>query len=167
MKKYLIGILATFFMVQLKAQSIYILIRHAEKDTTQASSTKMNANPNLSQQGFERANKLVTALQDYTIDEIYATNFLRTQQTVTPLANSYHKSIITYDYKTLAAFADTLLQQKNKTIIIAGHNTTTPALVNLLIKKQQFAALDESVYNKIFIVTIDNKHEATVKVVDY
>jgi len=154
-------------MVQLKAQSIYILIRHAEKDTTQASSTKMNANPNLSQQGFERAQKLVTALQDYTIDEIYATNFLRTQQTVTPLANSNQKTIKPYDYKNLKAFADILLQQKNKTVVIAGHNTTTPALVNLLIKKQQFAALDENVYNKIFIVTIANNQEATVKVVDY
>ncbi|MBX2930498.1 MAG: histidine phosphatase family protein [Chitinophagaceae bacterium] len=167
MKKIIAFIITVIFLYTAQAQTTYILIRHAEKDTTANDATTMYANPPLSKQGMERAENLVTALKNYSIDDIYATNFIRTQQTVTPLAKKYRKEIISYDYKKLSAFADELLLQNNKTIVIAGHNTTTPALVNLLIKQQKFTALPESVYNKIFIVSIAANKEATVQVVEY
>ncbi len=167
MKKIITFIVTAIFIYTAQAQTTYILIRHAEKDTTANDATTMYANPPLSKQGMERAENLVTALKNYSIDDIYATNFIRTQQTVTPLAKKYNQEIISYDYKKLSAFADELLLQKNKTIVIAGHNTTTPALVNMLIKQQKFSALDETEYNKIFIVTISADKEAFVKVMEY
>lgn len=167
MKKIICLFLSIVFVYVTKAQTTFILVRHAEKDTSSVGATTMNVNPPLSKQGLIRAENLVTALKNFSIDKIYATNFLRTQQTVTPLAKKYNQEIISYDYKKLSAFADELLLEKNKTILIAGHNTTTPALVNMLIKQQKFSALDETEYNKIFIVTISADKEAFVKVVEY
>lgn len=144
----------------------YILIRHAEKDTTAQGSTMMQADPPLTKQGEARANKLVTMLKEYKIDEIYSTNYIRTKNTVTPLAEKSKIEIQTYNARELKTFANKLLQEKDKTIVIAGHSNTTPTLVNLLIGKEEYQPLDESVYNKIFIVTIQAK-ESKVHVIEY
>lgn len=153
-------------MYKMQAQITFILIRHAEKDTSSQGATMMSANPNLSKAGLQRAENLVAALKDYKPDEIYSTNFIRTKSTVTPLAKKFSKEILMYDYTKLNSFADSLLLKQHKTIVIAGHNNTTPALVNLLIKQNKFTTLEETVYNKIFIVTVKNQ-EADVKVITY
>lgn len=166
MKKNILIILSIFLMYKMQAQTTFILIRHAEKDTSSQGATMMSANPNLSKAGLQRAENLVAALKDYKPDEIYSTNFIRTKSTVTPLAKKFSKEILMYDYTKLNSFADSLLLKQHKTIVIAGHNNTTPALVNLLIKQNKFTTLEETVYNKIFIVTVKNQ-EADVKVITY
>lgn len=166
MKKLILIILMIVCFQIVQAQSTFILIRHAEKDTSNKGSTTMNANPPLSQKGKERAKKLADVLNTYTINEIYSTNFIRTANTVTPLAIKNNIQIKFYNHKKLVEFANQLLLEKNKTIVIAGHNTTTPALTNLLLKQNKFTALKETEYDKIFIVSINNM-EATVKVIEY
>ena len=143
--------------------STYILLRHAEKDTTVQGSAAMQADPPLSKEGVLRAARLPEVLKAYQPDEIWSSNFTRTKTTVTPLANLYKKEIQLYDHRALPAFADQLLQQTGKTIVVAGHSNSTPALVNLLIKEKKYANLDESVYNQLWIVTIkDGKAEAKI-----
>jgi phosphohistidine phosphatase SixA len=146
--------------------STYILLRHAEKDTTAAGAAMMKADPPLTQQGRERAEKLLTVLAAYTPDAIYSTNYTRTKSTITPLAKKFNKEIQVYDPKDLVSFAEELLQEKGKTIVVAGHSNSTPQLVNLLIKEKKYANLDESVYNQLWIVTVrEGKGEA--RVVEY
>jgi hypothetical protein len=41
-------------------------------------------------------------------------------------------------------------------ILIVGHSNTSPKLVNLLLKKDQFKDLDESIYDSYWIVTSKN-----------
>lgn len=166
MKKYFLLITLLIGTTIFAQKSTYIFIRHAEKDTTAQGSTTMQANPALSKVGQERANRLIKALKEYSIDEIYSTNFIRTQSTVKPIAKFSKKEIQLYDYKKLKEFSEKLLQETNKTILVVGHNNTTPAMVNLLIKENKFKTLDETVFNQIFIVTIENKN-ATVKEVEY
>lgn len=144
----------------------YILLRHAEKDTSAAGSAMMNADPPLSAQGEKRAQNLPSVLKDYQPDLIYTTNFTRTRNTVLPLAKKYQKEIQVYDPKILSVFAEQLLQIQGKTVVIAGHSNTTPALVNLLIKEKKYLALDESVYNQLWIVTL-TAGKADVKQVSY
>ena len=146
--------------------STYILLRHAEKDTSVAGSTMMKADPSLTKAGEQRAKNLLDVLKDYIPDEIYSTNFIRTKATVTPLSLKFKKELQLYDPKELISFSDELLQQKGKTIIIVGHSNTTPALVNLLIKEKTYSSLDESVYNQLWIVTI-SEGKAVAKVVKY
>lgn len=147
-------------------KTTYILVRHAEKDTTAQGSTMMQADPPLTKQGAERAQRLVETLKKYTPDAIYSTNYIRTKNTVAPLSKKLGLPTLIYNAKELNYFAEQLLKETDKTIVIAGHSNTTPALVNLLIKKNSYPALDESVYNKIYIVTVtsNNTH---VEVIDY
>ncbi len=141
--------------------STYILLRHAEKDTSAAGSTMMKADPPLAKEGELRAQKLPEVLKAYSPDMIYSTNYNRTRSTVTPLAKKFTKEIQLYEPKNLATLAETLLQQKGKTIVVAGHSNTTPQLVNLLLKENKYPNLDESVYNQLWIVTVtDGKAEA-------
>jgi broad specificity phosphatase PhoE len=147
-------------------KSTIILIRHAEKDTTVQGSTMMQADPPLTAQGKQRAEKLVKVLKKYKIDSVYSTNFVRTKSTVTPLANQNQLDIKTYDHKKLDAFAYQLRQLNNKTVVVAGHSNSTPMLVNALLKEKRYDNLDESVYNKIFIVTI-KKGKMKVKIKTY
>lgn len=146
----------------LRAQTTtIILLRHAEKDTSTAGSAFMQANPPLSKAGEARAMRLPEILKDYTPDAFYSTNYNRTRATITPLAAKFNKNIQTYDSRNLQSFADQLLQMQGKTIVVAGHSNTTPALVNLLIKEKKYADLDDSVYNQFWIVTIvDGKVQA-------
>ncbi len=146
----------------LSAQTI-ILLRHAEKDTSTAGSTSMQANPPLSKEGEQRAQRLLEVLKDYIPDAIYSTNYTRTKSTVTPLSKKFNKEIQIYNPREMAAFADQLLQMQGKTVIVAGHSNTTPGLVNLLIKEKKYADLDDAVYNQLWVVTVkDGKAEARV-----
>jgi 2,3-bisphosphoglycerate-dependent phosphoglycerate mutase len=146
--------------------STYILLRHAEKDTSVAGSAMMKADPPLTQQGLARAEKLLTVLAAYSPDAIYATNYTRTKSTVTPLSKKFNKEIQVYEPKDLAIFSEKLLAEKGKTIIVAGHSNTTPQLVNLLIKEKKYANLDESVYNQLWIVTV-SEGKGVARVVEY
>jgi len=140
--------------------STYILLRHAEKDT-------MKIDPPLTREGEQRSHRLVEVLKAYTPDAIYSTNFARTKATVTPLSKKFNKDILIYDPRNLPAMAELLLAEKGKTIIVAGHSNTTPALVNLLIKANTYQNLDESVYNQLWIVTVTEDGKAVAKVVTY
>ena len=167
--KHLILLLAISFCTVLitHAQTrTFILIRHAEKDTSTTGSTSMTADPPLTEQGKLRAQHLVKALEKYTPDAIYSTNFTRTKATVMPLAQKFQKEVTSYNYKDLKAFASSLLNGKHQVVVVAGHSNTTPALANLLLGEEKYKALDESVYNKIFIVTINNG-KASSEVLEY
>jgi broad specificity phosphatase PhoE len=155
MKKVLLACMAMLCINLLQAQTnTYILIRHAEKDTSALGSTMMTADPPLSKEGEQRAIKLISALKSYTIDSIYSTNYTRTKNTVEPIAKKLRKKVYVYDPKKLKDFATQLLLAKGKTILIVGHSNTTPALANLLLKSESYKAFDETVYHKIIIVQV-------------
>ena len=152
-------IILLLFTSALNAQKQrFIILRHAEKDTTVAGSQMMQADPPLNIKGQERAQSLIRKFKKYNISKIYSTHYNRTKSTVLPLANSIGLSINNYDPKQLITFADELKTQVNhsKTILIVGHSNTSPKLVNLLIKKDQFKDLDESIYDSFWIVTSKN-----------
>lgn len=170
--KKILGFTCLFLFVsivgmQLMAQTTtFILLRHAEKDTSQTGSTMMKADPPLTKAGEVRAESLLEVLKQYQPDMIYSTNYIRTKATATPLANKFNKEIQIYDPKNLGAFSEQIMQQTGKTVVVVGHSNTTPALVNLLIKEAKYPNLDESIYNQLWIVTMkDGKTEA--KMVTY
>ncbi len=149
--------------VSFSQTSTFILIRHAEKDTSAAGSTMMTADPPLSQQGFARAQNLPDQLKAFTPTAIYSTNYTRTKTTVMPLATKFHLETRLYDPKKLEDFAKDLLQMKNATVVIAGHSNTTPQLANLLIGEKKYSNLPDDVYNQYWIVTVtDGKAEAKI-----
>jgi hypothetical protein len=56
---------------------------------------------------------------------------------------------------------------KGKTIVVAGHSNTTPALVNLLLGAEKYKALDDTVYSKIWILTIKEDGRVDDKIIEY
>jgi len=143
-----------------------ILLRHAEKDLTD----KYKANPELSAEGRERAERLIKAVGKYKPDLIYSTNYKRTRATVLPLAETfdarYRIPVRTYNFDAPEEFAAELLKTNARTIVVVGHNNTTPELANLLTKQQKYKQLDENEYDKIWIVEVRRYKRKSPKVTE-
>ena len=151
--------LFTFANENINAQDItIILLRHAEKDTSAGAN---KADPKLTAEGQKRAQRLVETVKKYQPQQIFSTAFIRTRDTVTPLAENlnpdYRLQIQFYDYNELEELAQKLLKLKVKSVVVVGHNTTTPELANLLIKQNKYKDLADDEYNKIFIIRIHGK----------
>ena len=144
---------------QKNAPSTLILIRHAEKDTG-------DNNPGLTEAGKLRAKKLMTLFPNATPDEMYATPYKRTFQTLQPWAGSLGITIKPYSAIKLPEFAAELLKHKGKTIVVAGHSNTTPELANLLIGSDTYKTLDDNEYNKVFVITVV-KGKGKAKIIEY
>lgn len=157
---YMIILLLFTSLVNAQKQR-FIILRHAEKDTTINGSKMMQADPPLSSKGKERAQSLIRKFRKYKINKIYSTNYDRTKSTVLPLANSIGLSINNYDPRNLKVFADELkkIENQSKTTLIVGHSNTSPKLVNLLLGKDIYKDLDESVYNQYWIVKFNGQRK--------
>lgn len=126
-----------------------ILIRHAEKADD---GTK---NPPLSSEGVLRAQKLNALFADIKIDSLYATQYKRTEQTLEVVSKNRNIKISNYNPSD-KLFAENLLKNKGKTMLVAGHSNTIPALVNTLIKSNKYQQLDETEFGKIWVLTFKN-----------
>lgn len=151
----------------LAQNATFILLRHAEKDVSPSAN---KADPVLTAEGKQRAEKFFETIKNYKPTQIFSTNFLRTRATAAPLAENlndkYRIQIQNYDYEELENFADRLLKLNSGTIVVVGHNTTTPMLANLLIKQNKYGALGDLEYNKIWIIKIKNG-KTTDTVIEY
>ncbi|HEX6915678.1 MAG TPA: phosphoglycerate mutase family protein [Chitinophagaceae bacterium] len=131
-----------------------ILLRHAEKDTTAAGGQMMQSDPPLSEEGKLRAERLPAVLQEFRPDVIFSTQYVRTRSTVQPLASKLGLQIRFYDPGKQEQLAEGLKQLGGQTVVVAGHSNSIPALLNLLTGTNSYKDLDETVYNRIYIVRI-------------
>lgn len=142
-----------------------ILLRHAEKDV---SSGADKVDPQLTAEGGQRAERLVETIKKYKPEQIFSTNYKRTRSTVMPLADKidpkYRIQIQIYNFDRLEEFADKLLKSKARTIVVVGHNTTTPELANLLTKQDKYKALAETEYDKIWIIKVKRNQRKPNKI---
>jgi phosphohistidine phosphatase SixA len=167
---FLTGLFLFAFTTNLFAQKgdiTLILLRHAEKDVSPGAS---KTDPELSAEGKQRAERLVETIKKYKPTQIYATGFKRTRSTVAPLADSldpkYRIQVQGYDHNEIDELAEKLLKNETGTIVVAGHNTTTPTLANLLVKSEKYQFLHESEYDKIWIIKI-KKNKIRDEVIKY
>lgn len=149
-----------------KKEITIILLRHAEKDL---SDDLNDPDPLLSPAGRERALRLVETIKKYKPEAIYSSNFKRTRSTVTPLAERksarYRTMIQIYDHRKLDELVSRMMASGVRSIVVAGHNSTTPALANLLVRDNLYKPLAESEYDKIWIIKIKKgriRHEVIV-----
>ena len=140
-----------------------ILVRHAEKDISPDAD---KVNPDLTEAGRQRALRLVEKVKGYKPNEIFSSNFIRTKLTATPLARKFGLPVHLYDPKNLPELYDLIMTTNKRVFVIVGHNNTTPALANMLIKQEKYQTLPETEYGKIFVIKID-KDKITDKVLDY
>ncbi|KEO72861.1 SixA phosphatase family protein [Anditalea andensis] len=129
-------------------RAIYI-IRHAEKEADKD-------DPALSEMGEDRAFRLKEILQDLDIKAVYSSDTKRTRDTIIPFADEeglYLKIYDTENHGELVA----KLQDEEGNVVVIGHSNTVHHIVNLLIGRTVMEELDESDYENIFIVYIDEE----------
>ncbi len=145
-------------------KQVFYLVRHAEKDTIPKD------NPTLTAKGEERSVAIADIFRQSRIDGVYSTLFTRTLMTADSLSRSKGLKILPYDHKDLKAFAESLKQKEDiKTAMIIGHSNSTPTLASFLADEdsKRYPKLDESVYDKLYIVIIHKDETSDVKVLNY
>lgn len=126
-----------------------ILVRHAEKNLE-----PNNEDPDLTPEGFARAQEIARMFSGAGISTIFATQYKRTQQTVKPLSDRTGVPVTLLQSKQ----TDELVKQiqtglRGQTIFVAGHNNSVPAIASAL-SNESFSTIPETEYDNVFIVTI-------------
>ena len=131
------------------AITTYYFIRHAEKDT---SDTK-NEDPELTEEGKKRAEKWAETFREINFDLIYSSDYKRTVNTATPIAESQDKEIRYFNTRKLND-EDFQEDTRGKTVLVVGHSNLNPEWVNYILKEQKYSDIQEDEYGSLFIVTI-------------
>lgn len=116
------------------------LLRHSEKQS--------GKDPALSPQGQQRAQHLATLLAPFKPTLLLSSDYLRTQQTIAPLASTLNLAVKSYNPSKLRDVA-TWLKQQAGVVVIVGHSNTTPQLTELLAG-QKVAVMSEQQYDIIY-----------------
>jgi len=139
-----------------------ILVRHAEKLIE-----PNNQDPDLSPEGFERAQEIARVFGEAGINAIYATQYKRTQQTVKPLSDRTGVAVKLLQSNQTDELVNQLqTTNRGQTVFIAGHNNTVPAIVSAL-SGQTYPNIPESEFDNLYIVTIYRFGKAKVVKLKY
>jgi len=156
------GLVAAWYFLGEHPVTTVILVRHAEKNDEPS-----NSNPALSPAGLERAQTLVHMLDESGITAIYATQYIRTQSTVTPLANRFGLVINQIESRNVAELVREIKQNNvGGVVFAAGHNNTVPAIITAL-GGETFPIIPESEYDNMFIVTVQRFSKTRVLKLKY
>jgi broad specificity phosphatase PhoE len=150
-RRLVIGVVMLLLTGSIAAETTTILlVRHAEKAATAGD------DPELTQEGRARAEKLATAIEDVDIAAIYSTPFKRTRDTVAPIASA--KGIEVIVTEAGPGFTDDLAARiledhRGETVLVVGHSNTLGATIQTL-GGGPAVDLDESEYGDLFVCTI-------------
>jgi broad specificity phosphatase PhoE len=128
-----------------------ILVRHAEK------SRPLGDFP-LSREGWARARELARVLGETKVDAIYATQYMRTQQTAKPLADL--KGVPVWNLQTTEHYVTELLDRirvdhPGQTILVVTHRQTLGPLIEGL-GAPPVPEVTEEQYDRLYVVTISS-----------
>ena len=139
-----------------------ILVRHAEKILD-----PNNQDPDLSPEGFARAQEIARVFSGTGINTIFATQYKRTQQTVKPLSDHTGVPVTLVDAKQSDEVVKRIQTSlRGQTIFVSGHNNTVPAIVSTL-SGENYPVIPESEYDNVFVVTIYRFGKAKVLKLKY
>ncbi|MEW2922292.1 phosphoglycerate mutase family protein [Muricauda sp. ANG21] len=129
--------------------STYYFIRHAEKDRTDPD----NPDPELNQDGLDRAIRWAEVFDPIEIDVIYSTNYERTSMTAAPTSVKKNIDVKYYDPDTVD-IEQFKAENEGLNVLVVGHSNTTPAFVNKVIGVEKYNAMDDDDNSSLFIVRI-------------
>ena len=134
----------------------FIVVRHAE-------TAGIGNNPNLSNAGLARAEKLRQALSTVPLKAVYTTNFNRTTQTAQPTADDNALGLTIYNASNQSPFVDNVLEMyRLNAVLVVGHSNTVPELLNILVGSASYMMLPETEYDNLFVVTVFEKGNSKV-----
>lgn len=138
-----------------------LLVRHAEKSATPPQDPPLNAT------GQARAQTLVHVAGEASVTAIYATQFIRTQQTIQPLATHVGLPVNQVDATDVEGLVDQVLSDHtSEVVLIAGHSNTVPAIIEEL-GGDPISPIAENEFDNLFIVTVYRFGKAKVIHLNY
>ena len=143
-------------------KTIIYLVRHAEKEK--------GDDPQLSDNGKQRAGDLMRTLKSKKLQRIYVTQYRRTQMTSDSLR--IQLAIDTVHYLADTTGNDLLEKIKahndvGKTILVIGHSNTIPVIIKILgVKNQPIPDIPDNEFDNLFIVKI-KKRQAILSIKKY
>jgi len=136
------------------AATTVIVVRHAEKALDQG------ADPHLTEAGRARSKALAAVLADAPVDVVFATNFLRTQETAAPVAAGRKLEVqqLPNAPADAAGYAAALAKRivgryAGKAVVVIGHSNTVPAIVEALSGAKVSPIADDE-YDRLYVITL-------------
>jgi phosphohistidine phosphatase SixA len=148
---------------QCRAQSetrLY-LIRHAEK------AVDGTDDPDLSPEGFARAQKIADMFADAKVTRLYATDWKRTRNTLGPLSKQLGIEIKLYDWKDAVSVEAMLADCMGEEAVICGHSDSTPWLANLMLQSEEYEQLPDDKYDRLFNLLLVDGQLQEITTTDY
>jgi 2,3-bisphosphoglycerate-dependent phosphoglycerate mutase len=146
---------------QNEALTTIYLVRHAEKDTTDAS----NEDPDLTEAGHARAEALRTLLAEEEVDALYATKYVRTGQTLGPLSQERNIQVVQYEGHDYHGLKERLLRDhRGQIVVVAGHSNTLLPIIEAFGADKPFDEIADSAYSYLFKLLVDSEDNAKVEV---
>jgi len=121
------------------------LVRHAEKTTEKT-------DPDLTVNGYARAERLADMLEDAGIQYIHSSDYKRTRETAAPLAKRLGLEVEIYDPRDLQLMSNKLTLRGGKHLVV-GHSNTTPQLTEALGGDGGSPIVEATEYNRLYFVT--------------
>jgi len=138
------------------------LVRHAEKVSEEIAFNSQD--PDLSEEGIARADRLTTILKDQTIHAVFITKTIRSFQTGMPTADMNGVELTEYpptDTNWLVKTIDAT--PGDGSVLIVAHSNTVPMILKAL-GGRDMPELDESEYDRFIAVVRNNgEHIKTIE----
>lgn len=137
--------------------TIVYLVRHAEKVNDGM------RDPQLSEAGQQRAERLAHMLGEESIAAVYCTPTNRSRETGAPLAAAMGMGISDYapmDANGLAGRIRELPQGKR--VLIVAHSNTVPMILAALGGPEVPDLVEATEYDRLFVVILDDPQESSV-----
>jgi 2,3-bisphosphoglycerate-dependent phosphoglycerate mutase len=135
-----------FYEAQSQTTTLYF-IRHAEK-------TNSSSNPELSEEGIQRALKWAAFFEKIPITVFYTTLTQRTQMTCSYIATTKQKEMIFYEASRFS-IEEIYKKHLGQTILIVGHSNTIPKYINTFLGSEIYPLLDENNFGSLYTLKIE------------
>jgi phosphohistidine phosphatase SixA len=127
---------------------VVFLVRHADTNPD------AGRDPDLTVDGYLRANRLATMLADQTIDSIFVTDTKRSNQTAQPAADAMNIKPTLYPPMDADALANTIHGNKAiTTTLIVAHSNTVPMILKAL-GGDEIDDLPHDEFGRLFVVIL-------------
>jgi broad specificity phosphatase PhoE len=152
--------LSTFAQPAPESSSTVFLVRHAEKEAE-------GADPSLNDAGRKRAKALAEMLADAGITAIFSSEFQRTQQTATPLADRLGIKVTVIPAKDLDALVARVRELRpGGRALVVGHSNTIPTVASRLTGAK-VAEMSESDFDRLYVATCNGTGQGDVLLLHY
>lgn len=139
--------------------TVVVLVRHAEP------SAAAGGDPDLSPAGERRAAQLGTflaeVLEGRTVDDLYAADTRRAQQTAASVANQFKLPVNLLAGSDWAGLGSRIRRDhRGETVVVVGYANTLPAVVTQL--SGSHVTLDTDDFSSVFVVLLPSPGQARV-----